>query len=447
MLIQYATTTLEIFARGGGGGSSGGGGGGGEGILIIGAGPPYYITNKLVKKMGTRWAVIIGAPASLVWGTLLAIVLRNGLGALLFFAAIGGFFGGYFGLHRRILNRAKKARKHIDAAATLDPAWHPDVLTKRVEEIFYQYQNDWCNFDTNKIRTYTTDHFAYHNWLMMSAIHQLSRRNAMSEIKLESVILVEAHDSLENHHDTFTAHITAKAKDQLIDTRKNEIIYTDDSTFSEYWTFSRHEDKGWLLARIEQETAGFTPKSAQVSAFAATNNLYFSLDWGWLLLPKLGNIFSKADFKKSDINNHCIGMLGEELVQLYGYVPARSNNNNQTVETVVAQIAVPRKDYGRIVVEHKTRFSLFNRTPKGLNKLKVESQEINKRFNIYADNIEQVTTFELLQPVYMENIIATPGKINIEVYENTIFIYSKDKKVRYEDLFTLLIKAHKELVR
>jgi hypothetical protein len=195
-----------------------------------------------------------------------------------------------------------------------------------------------------------------------------------------------------------------------------------------------------------------TPKTDQIRVFAKTNNLYFSLDWGWLLLPKVGNIFSGADFKNSDINNHCIGMLGNELVQLYTYVPAAYNGRN-VQEITVAQIAVPKKNYGRIVIEHKqpwlssSTFEFLRKNYKGLNRLKVEALEINKRFKIYASDVEQVTTFELLNPLYMQYVIDTPGKINIEVYDNTIFIYSKDRKAKYEDLFNLLVRAHKELVR
>jgi hypothetical protein len=197
---------------------------------------------------------------------------------------------------------------------------------------------------------------------------------------------------------------------------------------------------------IEQLTAKVTPKSAQISQFAAKNGLYYSPDWGWLLLPKVGNIFSKADFKKSDVNNHCIGILDNKLlVQLYTYVPAKNNNNSAPLETVVAQVAVPNKQYGRIVVEHKNKWSLFSRAPKGLHKLSTEASDLNKRFNIYAETVEQVTTFELLNPGYMAKVIDTPGKFNIEVYDNTIFIYSKDKKATYDNLFTLLTYAYKEL--
>ena len=53
--------------------------------------------------------------------------------------------------------------------------------------------------------------------------------------------------------------------------------------------------------------------------FAAQYNMYFSLDWGHLLLPTRGELF-KRGFQVADINNHIIGFwTGNLLVQLYTY--------------------------------------------------------------------------------------------------------------------------------
>lgn len=448
-MLEYLTTPLEIISRGGGGGSGGGDGDSG-GIFLLGFFPPFFVTSFVMKRFGHAPAFIVGAPVAIIWGGLLLVIFGAGfIGLGMFIASIIGFGAGFTGLHSKLIKRNKKTKAAISNAAALDSAWDLESMKQRVNDVFYAYQSDWSNYNTQNISSYTSQYFSYHNWLMLTALHQLGRQNVVENPELKEIKLVDAVDHADNTKDSFSAYISAKATDKLIDTRANEVIFTDKRPFEEFWNFTRDPQKGWVLTSIDQVTARITPKTAQVSAFAANNNLYFNVDWGWLLLPKLGNIFSKADFKKSDVNNHCIGMLGNELVQLYTYVPMNVNNASNAQEITVSQIAVPRKNYGRIVIEQKSNWfaNLFKRTPKGLNKLKVEAKEINDRFNIYASDVEQVTTFELLNPLYMQEVIDRPGKINIEVYDNTIFIYTRDKKFHYDDLFYLLQKAHKELVR
>jgi hypothetical protein len=433
---------LEIFARGGGGGSSGGGEGG---ILVLGYIVPYYATSTPMKKWGKTAALSIGIPATIIWMALMALVFSPGLAAFEVVAAGFGLFSGYKGLHGKLRGNMKKASADIAQAATLDPSWNPEALKQHISTVFYTYQNDWSTFNTQNIATYTTQDYSYHNYLMLTALHQISRRNIVATPELQSVDFVEVIDNTGDAYDTFTALITAKAVDQLVDTRNNSVLYEDKSQFQEYWRFVKDPSKGWILAGISQITQAATPKTGAVMQFAQTNRLFFSIDWGWLLLPKMGNIFGKSNFKYSDVNNHCIGLLDNKLlVQLYTYVPAK-NNTGAAIEYTVAQVAVPNKNYGRIVVEHKKGLSFLKRTPKGLHKLSTEAIDLNKRFHIYAETVEQVTTFELLNPGYMAKVIDTPGKFNIEVYDNTIFIYSLDKKATYDNLFMLLNAAYKEL--
>jgi Tim44-like domain len=442
--MEHFTTSLEILARGGGGGS-GGGSSGGDGLALIGYIPPYYATNYAMKKFGKPGAILIGGVTTFVWVALMATVFSSGLAFLETIAAFAGFASGYFGLHGKLRGKIAKSKKNLATAASLDPAWDPKLLEDRVSKVFYQYQSDWMNMDTASISNYTTKQFAYHNWLMLSALNQLKRQNRLTDVKLKQIDFVDINDASSNSTDNFTVLITAGINDSLFDIKSQKTIYTDNSDFQEYWTFIRDDKDGWILSAITQLTAKRTINTAKVATFAKENSLYFSLDWGWLLLPKLGNIFSKADFKKSDINNHCIGLLDNKyLIQLYTYIPAKNNANNLN-EIIVAQLAVPTKSYGRIVIEHKGRFSFFRRSPRGLHRLQTESSELNKRFHIFAETIEQVTTFELLNPKYMQNLIDTPGKFNIEVYDNIIFIYSRDKKANYSTLFEFLKAAYKEL--
>lgn len=449
--MQHISIISELFARGGGGGSGGGGGGGGGGILALGYVVPYFSTSKIRKRFGPGPALMVGLPVTVLWMAAMVFIFKSSpfLSTMEVGTAGFGFYSGYQGVFTKLRGKIKKTQQSMQQAAALDPNWDTGTLKEKVYSTFFSFQKDWSDMNTAEISRYTTPQYAQHMYLVLTALSQLGRRNIMSDITIQQIEFTEAIDAAKDTGDRFTAAINARAKDSVVDIRTNEVIYTDTNEFTEYWKFVRDPQAGWLLAGIDQETAIYTAKSLSVQSFAIAQKLFYSLDWGWLLLPKRGNIFSKADFKKSDINNHCIGMWEDRLVQLYAYVPNKQNTqrNQKPVEYSVAQIAVPNKNYGRIVIQQKSIWDTFKRTPKGLNKLQVESMAINNRFTIYAADVEQVTTFELMTPTYMEAVLATPGKFNIEVFDNTIFIYSKDKHATYEGMFSLLTKAQHELKR
>ena len=101
-----------------------------------------------------------------------------------------------------------------------------------------------------------------------------------------------------------------------IDTASNTQLFRDASSFTEYWTFQRNQSS-WLLDHIEQSTADKSLADNQLAAFAAANNMYYSLDMGWLFLPRYGQLLGNGKFGKSDVNNHVIGMWDKYLVQFY----------------------------------------------------------------------------------------------------------------------------------
>jgi hypothetical protein len=247
---------LNLVARGGGGGSGGGSGSdGGELLLfIIGYLPVSTVTSKVLKRFGHKASAMVGIPFAIIWASGLWFLVGGFIGFLLAVAAIGGFFGGYYGLYSRILKRSKKAKKLLANAANLDPAWNQESMRQRIETVFYQYQKDWSELNTTNITTYTSESYAYHNWLMLTALYQLSRKNIMNDVQLTSIEFVDINDSQFNDQDSFTAYIDAKATDQLLDIRSQEVLYTDNRSFSEYWIFTRHLQKGWILSEIKQVT-------------------------------------------------------------------------------------------------------------------------------------------------------------------------------------------------
>jgi hypothetical protein len=439
-LLANLPPLSHIIARGGGGGSGGGGGGGGGGIAMLGYFPAYYSTQWLNKHADRGVAIIGGSFVGLLIAVLFGF-LGIGVGIIVGIGAIIGVYSGINSLHSRLLRRSKTAKQQLSFAANNDPMWQETELQARVQAVFTDFQNDWSSFNLEHMRSYTTPRYYGHMELMLSAMYQMGRRNEVASPTILSTQVVNIDDQVQNDQDNFDIYIQAKANDSLLDTSQNKTIYTDKNSFEELWHFVR-QDNTWLLDGISQATANALLKSVQMQAFAQKNGMYYSLDMGWLLLPQRGQLFSKASFKNSDVNNHVIGNWGGRIVQLYTYIPAKNNAQNY----LIGQLALP-KSYGGIIIKRRTRLSFFTRPWHGYQKISFEWPDFNKRFDVYATDADKVTSFELLNPAFMADLYDRNLQVNIEVVDNVVYLYSGITKAenRYADMLDVLKKAYKEL--
>lgn len=452
LAISLAHPTLSMiteFARAGGGGSGGGSGGGGGGIgglvYVIGYIPSHWVAYWCRKHLAQATSYVVATAFALAYAVLIGYIFAGNpfLDFLLIGAVFLGAGAGLFGWFDAILKKIKLTRKKVELAAATDQAWAPDSLQARVREVFLNYQADWSALNFSRISDYTTPSYAHHVALMIAGMHSLKRRNLVENPQLLEVVLVDAQDRANNDLDYFVAQVVGSARDQLIDERTGQIIYTDASHFTEYWRFNR-QGHTWLLAGIEQATASESAVQHDIRVFAETNGLRYSPDWGWLLLPQRGVLFQKANFTASDVNNHCIGLYHHILVQLFTYVPVKSNKDGARLNYTIAQAALP-KNYEDIIVERKTFWTRFKSAPHGFQKLEMESTEFNSRYVVYATDVEQVTSFELLHPAFMLKLNSLPFKVNIEVADNVVYLYSLDTTADYATMLEVLKAAFDEM--
>lgn len=433
---------MEFMARGGGGGSGGGDSGGG-GLAVIGYVPCHFTSSFCAKR--------ISVPAAYIAGSILALVIL--VGSFMVFwpfypfeafaipaGAVIGVLTGSQNIFGKIRAAAQKTKVKVTAAAATDSAWQETALQQTITDTFIRYQNDWSHFNLENIRQYTTTHYFHHISLMLAALHSMGRRNAVEDIKIESQFIADMSDSTDNSKDRFTAVITARAADKLIDTNQQKTIYTDTSSFTEYWHFVRSEHS-WLLAGIEQATADPNQLHGPIYHFAQQNNMFFSLDWGWLLLPQRGILFNRSRFKMSDINNHVIGQWNGILVQLYTFQPVANNTSYPPYQ--IAQITLP-KSYGGIIIRRK---KLFNIAPRGYQKISFEWPDFNNRYAVFATDMDKVTSFELLNPKFMAELYDKQLKVDIEVVDNVVYLYSKLRsgETKYPEMMGILQQAFREL--
>ena len=391
-------STHEAFARGGGGGSGGGGGGGGSG------GGSCYGWESCSISIGLR--ILIP----------LCVFL-------------------YAQYVRR--QKIKKAEKVIAHAEATDPAWQEKALTDRVSEVFSLFENDWSNSNTEAMKAYCMSTFQDKMALDLAALTLQKRKNQMTKIKLISVAILEADDSADNTQDHFTAEVYAYAYDQLIDTITGKILMTDDKSFTEYWSFMRDGDI-WKLDNIRQVTEEKNKLEASVSLFAKRNGFHYDPDFGWLMMPNKGVIFNYSNFKTSDINNHVIGKYKDKIVEFYTFIP-NATNGSTSPNFLVAQTTLP-VSYNDILVRRKRKF--FNFAPGGLRTIETESNDFNKKFCLYAHPNDQINSFVLLAPDFMEEVYSLPFELNIEIVGSFLYFYVEGRSsVDEDDMMRLLSKA------
>jgi hypothetical protein len=305
-------------------------------------------------------------------------------------------------------------------------------------EVYFQFQKAWSEFDVATLEKITSQRFYNQLVLELAVLKNEKRENRMEDVELHYAYVDSNVYRSQDAITSFQVEIRGRAKDSLFDTELQKNLYTDTAWFVEYWTFIK-EGGSWKLDVIKQSTEDYFVIREDIINFAKRNNFFYNPDFGWLMLPNRGNLFSSASFTTSDVNNHVIGVYKNKIVEFYS-ISFEKNSN----EYYIGQAILP-KSYNRIVIERKNKFSLFERVPSGLRKIELESGAFNEEFSVFSDSADTVTTFELLHPAYMEYLMGLPYKVNIEVVGNTVYFYTTSRKVEYDKLLEILSRAFDEI--
>ena len=434
---------LTVFARAGGGGSSSGGGGGAVVLVALPGIVAASVAEPVKKRTQSKAA---GTAVGLAAGLLVSLLYLLG-GAIWFIialisAVVGAVAGALTDKLGRFRQNSQAARQAVQQAAMQDGAWNEQGIINYATTVFNRFQYDWERLDLTSIQQYTTPNYARHVGLVLYALQQMGRVNQMSNVSISEAVITQAYDDQNDQNDRVSVGFVASADDKLIE--NGSLIYRDTEEFGEQWNFVR-SGNGWLLDGIDQATEDSTQFIASMRQFAAQYNMYFSPDWGHLLLPTRGELF-KRGFQGADINNHIIGFwTGNLLVQLYTYNKPIGEDNMEYY--IVGQVNLP-KSYGGILVERRdSRLLKRFKTPSGYKKVQMEWGDFNKRYQVYATDENQVTSFELLNPSFMAWLYDQNIKVNIEVVDNIVYLYAKIStgEMRYAEMMDILQKSHKEL--
>jgi hypothetical protein len=411
-LVTNSGTINYRIARAGGGGSSSGGGGHSS---SIGHSSSHSYSSSGSHASSTAGTGAVGIAITLV-----------------FFAVFFLMFYSIFKTTRKNKTQSSAVKKKLVSLAATDPMWDENYIIKRIEDIFLRFQNDWSNLDTSSMQEYLVEGYYKRMVLELNVLQNEKRKNLVKNPKISDISIEEIGENF------FLAEITANADDSLVDTGTGQEIYADKSSFTEFWKFVK-DDKLWKLEIIAQATEDEDMVETEIADFAAKNNFYFDPDFGWLMMPNKGVIFSKTKFTSSDINNHVIGYYKDKIVEFYTYLPSR---NNPDKNYLVAQVILPL-NYKDILVKKK---SAIDWNPQGLNKIELESNDFNMRFNLWADPDDQVSSLELLTPNFMERIYGLPFDLNIEIVGSFLYFYVEGRKnIKYDQMLEIIIWAFDEM--
>ena len=393
--IFQALGTQTVFARGGGGGSHSGGGGHSGGSY---GGSSYGSSG------------------------------GNSTGGLWVYFVIFGFIA----LLQILKHIVAKRKKRVDS---LPMARSEDPLEARVTEVFNAFQDGWSNFKVEGIIPYLTDEYYRRIVLELNVLHAMNRQNVMKGCVIHSIAIPTQPEGMVS----FVAQVKAVAQDVLLDTKANSTLYMNSEPFTEYWSFISVGGV-WKLDLISQETEASELISDSILQFAKRNGFFFDPDFGSLMLPEKGALFSQATFATADINNHVIGFYRNKIVEFYTYQP-QADDSFTTPSYVVAQVVLPSQ-YRDILI---SRRGFWSRPPKGMVERTLESPDFTKKFTLYSDPLDQVSSWVLLTPSFMERLTAIPFEINIEVIGNCLYFYTKDSTVEYDTLLEVVSWAFDEL--
>lgn len=269
---------LEVFARGGGGGSSGGGDAS-YGIAAIGYFIGFYVTKIIRKIVNEEKAKLFSLVAmGLITVIFILFIMISGsfLATYLIALIIAGLWTGWYtqfhGIWDKLKNKIKKADVDLGKAQQADSSWDETKLHELCRATFMRYQDDWTRLDEAKLSEYITANYALKTSLLLQILRDLNRQNAVMNPEIIKIDTVEVHDNADNNQDSFTVLIEAKANDTLINLSTRETIFSDNNTFTEFWTFNR-TGNNWLLDSIDQTTADQNNANQTLVQLATQNSM------------------------------------------------------------------------------------------------------------------------------------------------------------------------------
>jgi predicted lipid-binding transport protein (Tim44 family) len=160
---------------------------------------------------------------------------------------------------RAATQRAKGAESVAHAAQAGDGYWDPEELRARVREVFMPVQSSWSARDVSPSRPYVSEALYQRHKLQLEGLERQHRINRIEDLVLDDVEIVRVVDVTDDDRDRFVAFLQCRARDWMEDSETRRVVNGNprtQTTFQQYWSFTRDPERGWVLDEIQQGTEG-----------------------------------------------------------------------------------------------------------------------------------------------------------------------------------------------
>ena len=152
-----------------------------------------------------------------------------------------------------IAGKLGKTQKLLAFISKVDDAWTERRLQEQAEKVFRQLQQCWEAREYAPMEPLLMPDLYAEHLAQLKGLRQTHEINRIEQLEVEAVDIVHVNYTEKADHRSFTALITASARDYYVDDRDQSFLRGDaaPARFQEFWTFHWYNG-GWRLREIEQ---------------------------------------------------------------------------------------------------------------------------------------------------------------------------------------------------
>jgi predicted lipid-binding transport protein (Tim44 family) len=149
--------------------------------------------------------------------------------------------------------KALKTRELLKFISKVDAQWAPKALETMARDVFTKLQSCWSARDYGPMEPLLMHDLYQEHCAQLNGLRETHEINAIDALEITAVDIVDVRYTDKKDQRTFTALISAQARDYYVDDRTQEFLRGDDNpaSFQEFWTFQLVEG-GFRLREIEQ---------------------------------------------------------------------------------------------------------------------------------------------------------------------------------------------------
>jgi predicted lipid-binding transport protein (Tim44 family) len=152
-----------------------------------------------------------------------------------------------------IAGKLAKTQKLLAFISKVDDGWTESRLQEQAEKVFRQLQQCWEAREYAPMEPLLMPDLYAEHVAQLKGLRETHEINRIEQLQVEAVDIVHVNYTEKADHRSFTALITASARDYYVDDRDQSFRRGDDAParFQEFWTFHWYNG-GWRLREIEQ---------------------------------------------------------------------------------------------------------------------------------------------------------------------------------------------------